>query len=160
GGVVEIESASERATTFAVYLPRVDAEADTLEPIEADGEVSGSGTVLAVEDEPMSRRLVRGMLERCGYSVLEAADGTEAIQIADAYAGEIDLVVTDMMMPKMRGPELVQHLRAKRPEIRVLFVSGYADSTEVGGEGTGFLAKPFSHAQLRDKARSLLAKEA
>jgi CheY-like chemotaxis protein len=107
-------------------------------------------TILLVDDEQSVRSIVMKILKRANYNVLEAQNGEEALRIADGHAGQIDLVVTDMYMPGMRGPEVVQTLLPKRPGLRVLFMSGYADQdarTSVP-EGANFLNKPFSGQDL------------
>jgi DNA-binding NtrC family response regulator len=107
-------------------------------------------TILLVDDEHSVRSIVMKILKRANYNVLEAQNGEEALRIADSHAGQIDLVVTDMYMPGMRGPEVVQTLLPKRPGLRVLFMSGYADQdarTSVP-EGANFLNKPFSGQDL------------
>src|SRR6478672_6415230 len=107
-------------------------------------------TILLVDDEQSVRSIVMKILRRANYNVLEAQNGEEALRIADTHSGQIDLVVTDMFMPGMRGPEVVQSLLPKRPGLRVLFMSGYADQdarTSVP-EGANFLNKPFSGQDL------------
>jgi two-component system, cell cycle sensor histidine kinase and response regulator CckA len=109
-----------------------------------------NATILLVDDEQSVRSIVMKILKRANYNVLEAQNGEEALRIADSHAGQIDLVVTDMYMPGMRGPEVVQTLLPKRPGLRVLFMSGYADQdarTSIP-EGANFLNKPFSGQDL------------
>ena len=109
-----------------------------------------TATILLVDDEQSVRSIVMKILKRANYNVLEAGNGEEALRIADTHSGQIDLVVTDMFMPGMRGPEVVQSLLPKRPGLRVLFMSGYADQdarTSVP-QGANFLNKPFSGQDL------------
>jgi signal transduction histidine kinase len=160
GGHVEVESSPGRGTTFRVYLP-ADAGA-TAAPAGASpvGElVPGRGTVLLVEDEPGVRALARDVLRHSGYTVLEARHGVEALELSRAFEGPIDLLVTDVIMPQMGGPQLADHLRRERPGIRVLCLSGYADraepSTSLGCKGT-LLTKPFSAAELTRAVRDVL----
>ena len=107
-------------------------------------------TILLVDDEQAVRSIVLKILKRANYDVLEAEDGANAIQIAEKHAGPIDLVVTDMFMPGMMGPEVVRKLLEIRPGIRALFMSGYADKDSTSGvpEGANFLGKPFSSTEL------------
>jgi CheY-like chemotaxis protein len=122
--------------------------------------VRGAETILVAEDEDGVRHIVTQMLREQGYTVLAASGGAEAIQIAQSHTGPVQLLVSDVMMPRMSGPELAQRLRGLRPDIRVLFVSGYADS-EIVREGelepnTDFLQKPFTREQLASKVREVL----
>jgi DNA-binding response OmpR family regulator len=116
--------------------------------------------VLVVEDEQLVRDLVRRSLMRAGYTVMVAENGEEALAVSRAKLGPIDLVVTDVVMPRMNGIELVGHLQVERPGIRVLFVSGYAtDILDVRGglePGTEYLQKPFTPSVLLDRVRELL----
>jgi two-component system cell cycle sensor histidine kinase/response regulator CckA len=115
-------------------------------------------TILLVDDEQAVRLIVVKILRRANYNVIEAASGEEALKIADARAGTIDLVVTDMFMPGMRGPEVIQNLMVKRPGLRVLFMSGYADHDPKLGVpfGASFLGKPFSGQELAAAVESAL----
>ena len=116
-------------------------------------------TILLVDDEQSVRSIVMKILRRANYNVLEAQNGEEALRIADTHSGQIDLVVTDMFMPGMRGPEVVQGLLPKRPGLRVLFMSGYADQdarTSIP-EGANFLNKPFSAQDLATAVESALS---
>ncbi len=121
---------------------------------------SGSETVLLVEDEAPVRKLAREFLENSGYTVLEAEDPVEAIQLSDRHQGPIHLMVTDVVMPKMSGHELAQQMASMRPETKVLYVSGYADDAlgqyGVPTENSFFLQKPFSLDTLARKLRTLL----
>ncbi len=115
-------------------------------------------TILLVEDEESLRRVARRALERGGYAVISAADGLEALQVSARHAGAIDLLVSDVIMPELRGPDLAIRLREERPGLRVLFISGYVrdafDQMELSEEH--FLMKPFSATDLLNKVRSIL----
>jgi DNA-binding response OmpR family regulator len=115
---------------------------------------------LLVEDEQMVRQMVKGMLEAQGYVVLEAQEGADAVRIAAEYPGPIDLLLSDVLMPRMNGRELADRLLAQRKELRVLFVSGYPDEVITGhrvpGPGGAFLQKPFTYESLANKVREVL----
>ena len=165
GGEIWAVSAPGAGTTFHVLLPRVSAPAGALEPVAADpAPEGGRETVLVVDDEPAVREFVRRALERLGYRVLVADGPAQALERADDGAGHIDLVVTDVVMPEMRGPALAERLRAARPEIRTLYMSGYAaDRAVAPGEppmGDAFLPKPFRAADLAHAVRDILDRRA
>jgi PAS domain S-box-containing protein len=163
GGFITVESESGRGTTFSVYLPQLvtePAEVGAPAPEAARDTGNGQETILLVEDEEVVRRLAREMLELSGYSVLEAEDGAAALDRADAVGGAIDLLVTDVVMPGMTGPELAERLRELHGGTRVLFTSGYADTALTGDgvldERTQFLQKPFGITTLTQKVRAVL----
>src|SRR5207237_2778374 len=115
-------------------------------------------TILLIDDEESVRAIVLKILRRAHYNVLEAENGDAALKIADAHPGKIDLVITDMFMPGLRGPEVVQKLAQSRPDLRVLFMSGYADQelrTSIPA-GANFLNKPFSGADLAKTVEAAL----
>ena len=160
GGDVVVTSALGSGTSFAVYLPLVDDR-----PAEPPAAVSESGpdasrTVLLAEDEDVVRMLVREMLEESGYAVLEAASAEAAIEVSEAHGGQIDLLLTDVVMPGMNGPELAKELSESRPTMRILYTSGFTNSAVaeqgVAVEETVFLAKPFSSAALTAKVLAVL----
>jgi len=161
GGDVWIYSEPGHGTTFKVYFPRVtDREADAPLWEETETAVGGNETVLIVEDDASLRALSARILEGNGYTVLLARNGLEALAIADGHDGHIDLVASDVVMPKMNGRPLVEKLLESRPEMRVLFMSGYTDD-EVMRRGvidgrTAFLQKPFTPAQFAKKVRDVL----
>ena len=117
-------------------------------------------TILIVEDEEDVRELTRDVLEMNGFTVLESMDPADAIRIAETHPGSIDLLITDVVMPRMSGPELARRLRATRPALRVLCMSGYPESAEHGAAGaaewTAWLQKPFSPDGLIAKVRECL----
>jgi two-component system cell cycle sensor histidine kinase/response regulator CckA len=115
-------------------------------------------TILLVDDEQSVRAIVLKILRRAHYNVLEAENGETALRIAEGHAGKIDLVVTDMYMPGLRGPEVVQRLALTRPGLRALFMSGYADQDSRSGVpgGASFLNKPFSGQELASAVEKVL----
>jgi CheY-like chemotaxis protein len=117
--------------------------------------------VLVVDDEPEVLELASEILRRVGYSVLEAADGAKALEVAASHAGEIHLLVTDMVMPGMSGRDLGERLRALRTTLRVLYISGYVQDAStraaLASEHSAFVAKPFTPELLTDRVRELLA---
>ena len=164
GGHIWPYSEPGRGTTMRVYLPRVDAPADPIEhPKDAAPEtLRGSETILVVEDEAPVRAVTRQLLERNGYTVLEAPDGPAALALVDAEEGgrHIDLLLTDVIMPGMSGRELAAQLNARRPNVRVLFMSGYTDDAVVRHgmlePGLAYLEKPFRPTALLRKVRGVL----
>jgi PAS domain S-box-containing protein len=162
GGVLTLDSAPGAGTTVSVYLPRAAAPEQTNvaqeQPVAAP-QSAGTGLVLVVEDEPMVREIVTANLRGAGYQVLEASNGEEALEVAGARVGELDLVVTDRIMPRMGGDVLAERLRRLRPDLPVLLMSGYAESPTPEGLGApvDLLAKPFSRSELLRKAAALRA---
>ena len=161
GGHAEVESAPGKGTTVRVYLPCSGAESPAAaEEAPAEVPARGTETVLLVEDQAEVRALVRETLEELGYSVLEAGDGAAGLAVAAPYPGPIHLLATDVVMPHMGGGELAGRLAALRPGLKVLYLSGYPDD-EVVRHGVsraeaGFLAKPFTPADLARKVREVL----
>jgi CheY-like chemotaxis protein len=161
GGDIAVESEAGRGTMFRIYLPsteEVQAAATTPARREAP---PGSELVLLVEDEPEVRALATEYLERAGYTVLGAGHPADALALAQGSRAPIDVVVTDVVMPGMTGRVLVERLRAARPDIAVLYMSGYTDGT-TDHEGlleptTVFLPKPFTAQLLLAKVREALA---
>jgi two-component system cell cycle sensor histidine kinase/response regulator CckA len=165
GGYIFAHSELGHGTTFRIYLPRVEDPAEPASPISADSSAGkGSETVLLVEDEDSVRSLVRDTLEARGYRVLEAENGEEALKVAEAFQGEIQLMITDVVMPGIGGRELARRLAKSRPQTRVLFLSGYTEDAilhEGGLEaGTTFLQKPFTLQNLARRVREVLKAEA
>ena len=159
GGSIDLYSETGQGTTFRVYLPRVEEAAgeEPREQVEARG---GHETLLLVEDEEGVRRMVLAALERCGYQVLVAGSGTEALEVARQHEGPIDVLITDMVMPRMNGRELAEKLLSVRPSTAVLYMSGYPGETlQSTGALTGeaeFLQKPFAPIVLTGKVREIL----
>ena len=165
GGYLAVESAVGRGTTFTISLPRildpVDVARVPQEPLR--DLLAGSGTVLLVEDDEELRRLASEILRTCGYTVLDTGDPLEALTICDRQERVVDLLLTDMVMPAMRGTELAARLRESRPGLKMLFMSGYADETgdpsRAGGPARPFLQKPFTPHDLTRTVREALAEE-
>ena len=161
GGYIYAFSEVGKGTTFEIYLPCVQDEAepdsDLARPTSHD---HGKETILVVEDEEMIRALCLRILRLRGYTVLEASNGREALAIAERHRGAIHLLISDMVMPEMGGKELVQQLLPARPEMKVLFLSGYADDSLAGSRlpkaDAAFLLKPFSPRALTAKVRDIL----
>ena len=161
GGAVRVDSEPGQGAVFTIDLPRVDAPADVRgDPGIPAAAPHGSETVLLVEDEPEVRGLARDILHQQGYTVLEAADGDEALRVGRDHGGPIHLLVTDVVMPQMGGRELADHLKAGRQETKVLYVSGYTDDAilhqGVSETGMAFLPKPFTASALAHKVREVL----
>jgi PAS domain S-box-containing protein len=161
GGWVRVDSRPGEGSVFQVYLPRVDgvAEAGAAAPPQVDLP-GGAETVLVVEDQTEVRRLALRILKNNGYDLLEAANGPEALALSRSYPGPIHLLVTDVVMPGMTGRELATRLAETRPQIKVLYISGYT-ADAIGHEGVldpgvAYLSKPFTPAQLAVRVREIL----
>ncbi len=157
GGFVWVYSELAMGTTFRIYLPRVRREVDKLIPVQpVESAPRGSETLLLVEDEKAVRASAREFLELNGFTVLEAENGEEGLRVARGYAGHIHLLVTDVVMPRMGGAKLAEQLAAERPQMKVLFLSGYAESTILQhgaiDMSARFLQKPFT---LKSLARTI-----
>ena len=158
GGQIVVRTAPGEGTSFELYLPE-SARVDLDEPPWADsGAGGGSETILLVEDEDSVRGVARRMLERSGYRVLVAANGGDALKVCEAHDQEIDLMVTDVVMPHMRGVELAQRAERVRPGLRVLFMSGYTDNAIDPSidRSVSFLQKPFTFVELLGAVRAAL----
>ncbi len=161
GGYVRMSSEVGVGTTFICYFPPAPLEptSQVAEPDAAAG-ASDHATVLIVEDEAMVREVARRTLERLGYRVLTASDGLDGLGIAAAHAGPIDLVVTDVVMPQMGGRELANEIKRVRPNVKILFVSGYNE--EISGYGSApeadieFMPKPYLPDSLSERVRQVL----
>ena len=159
GGHIVVTSELGHGSTFMVYLPRVDEEvratvaAPTLRP-------AGTETILLAEDEPALREITREILEEHGYVVIEAGSGDGALKSAEAYRGEIGLLLTDVVMPRMGGRDLAERLLRVRPHVRVMFMSGYTDDAVVRhgvlATSAAFIQKPFGSESLLAKIREVL----
>jgi signal transduction histidine kinase/ActR/RegA family two-component response regulator len=161
GGAIEVESAPGQGTVFTIYLPQEHAALDEVKPPPPAIEPSRDfETILVVEDEEIVRELVCDVLDQQGYNVLCANGGRAALQMAATHEGKIDLLLTDVIMPQMNGHELAAQLVAQRPELRVLYVSGYSDD-DIGSHGVlddtvALLEKPFSPQALARKVREVM----
>lgn len=161
GGSIWVYSELGQGTTFKVYFPCVDAKADTPKADSRNSELmSGVETVLLVEDEAVVREMSMEILKECGYQVLQAQDGNEALMLARQHNGEIHLMLTDVVMPRMSGRELTERLATLRPDTKVLYMSGYTDDAIVHHgvleAGTAFIGKPFTMEALARKVRETL----
>jgi signal transduction histidine kinase/CheY-like chemotaxis protein len=160
GGNIWVYSEPGEGTTFKTYLPRVDAAAAEIRDVHAEAGATANETVLIAEDEDGVRRAAERILEGAGYRVLTAADGDAALRLCEQHQDEIHLLLTDVVMPRMSGRDLELRVRALKPRVKVLFMSGYADNAIVHhgvlDPGTRFIGKPFSVAELRRKVREAL----
>ena len=161
GGHVTVYSEPGVGTTFKIYLPRVEDAPDKDRGASVpSAPVGGAETILVVEDEEAVRRLTCRALEARGYTVLPAADADEALLLCEKHAGEIDLMITDVVMPQLSGREVARRAAALRPGMKVLFMSGYTDDAIVQhgvlDAGTAFLQKPFTPRSLAQKVREVL----
>ncbi len=161
GGNIWVYSEVGEGTTFKIYLPRVDEEAEQLRQVISKQEMpKGTETVLIAEDDESVRKLARVVLETSGYKVLEANNGGVALSICEQYKETIHLLLTDVVMPEMSGTELVKRLTKTHPKIRVLYMSGYTDNAIVHRgilkEGMTYIQKPFAPGDLAKKVREIL----
>ncbi len=163
GGNIWPYSEPGLGTTFKIYLPRVEKGAKVYKPklkAKEAGAQGGTETILLVEDEEAVRSMVSKVLQNRGYTVLEARHGNEAVEVSERYEGSINLMVTDVVMPQMSGRELAERLGTLRPNMHVLYMSGYPDNTIVQHgvlePGTSFLQKPFTISALEAKVREIL----
>jgi PAS domain S-box-containing protein len=161
GGAIMVRSEPGHGTTFDILLPRAQVSvSDTAGATTSPRNLRGVETILVVEDRPEVRKLTIAALQDGGYQVLEAAEGSEALLVAERHPGPIHLLLTDVIMPHMTGKELAEQLRRSRPEIKVLYMSGYtADVISSRGllsSGERYIAKPFSLSSLLQKVREIL----
>jgi len=160
-GVVWVYSEPGQGTTFKVYLPKVEGDAGPEEkertPIE---DFVGFETVLIVEDDDSLRKLAQKVLQQHGYRVLAAENGEDALKVSEAHDGSIDLLITDVVMPKMSGKETAERLQPLNPQMKVIYMSGYTDNAiahhGVLAPGLNFLEKPFTPKGLARKVREVL----
>jgi two-component system, cell cycle sensor histidine kinase and response regulator CckA len=171
GGDISVSSGPHAVSVFRIFLPRMAApEGIAAEPVLVAAEPltpapeppTPLATILVVEDEAGIRALVRKILRRQGYEVLEAANGEDALALCREHGSRVELLITDMLMPQMGGRELVERLQTQGHGMKVLYVSGYTDDTTVYSAdlppGTAFLQKPFTLGSLLDKVKEVLAK--
>ena len=159
GGFIKVHSEQGRGTEFTIYLPRV---LETPEPVVATKVAPvqrGAERILVVEDEPALREPVCRLLEGAGYQVLGSKDVDEAIQIATQHNGRVDLLLTDVVMPNMSGPQLAEHLLPFYPQMKVLYMSGYPEPRQPDSplaSEVDFIQKPFTKQQLLGRLREVL----
>ncbi|ODT60197.1 hypothetical protein ABS71_17445 [bacterium SCN 62-11] len=157
GGHIEVQSEPGQGTTFKIYLPRTDRAPQTaVAHTRRAQDLRGTETVLLVEDEDQVRALVRSVLHKNGYNVLEAQNGGEAFLLCEKYQEKIELLLTDLVMPRMNGRELADRLAPLRPHMKVLYMSGYNEE-EMPDTDSAFLSKPLSPDSLLSKVRHTLA---
>jgi len=161
GGYIWVYSEPGQGTAFKIYLPRVREAPEPARPSPAPAApLRGSETLLLVEDDEMVRHLVSRMLKSRGYTVLAASDGTDALRQVESHRGPIDMLITDVVMPGMSGREVTQRVTTLRPQVTVLYLSGYTDDAIVRHgmlePGIAFLQKPFSADVLARKIREVL----
>jgi signal transduction histidine kinase len=164
GGYIGVRSGLGQGSTFEIYLPRVEGAAHPLRSQRPLVSSRGSETVLLVEDEEAVRNLVSEILQAAGYLVLAATSGAEALKRSREHQGPIHLLMTDVVMPRMSGPQLAKEIVALRPDVRILYTSGYPDDAlgPLGGlpPGTAFVPKPLSPDDLADRVREVLDRPA
>jgi PAS domain S-box-containing protein len=161
GGHIGVDSEPGKGAAFRIYLPRVDEPTAEAEEKEMERPPSGNETILVVEDEEEVRKLIARILTKQGYKVLEASQGKEVFSLCEEQGGPIHLMVTDMVMPEMTGVELAQHIKQIYPEMKVLYMSGYASDRvameyERVQKGIEFIQKPFTVYRLASKIREVL----
>jgi CheY-like chemotaxis protein len=161
GGYIWVHTAIGKGSSFRVYLPRVfEHEQELASPFPASQKTAGKETILLVEDDPLVRGLALEILKSRGYSVLVAERPEAALEICRQHTGKIDLVLTDVIMPGINGREMADEIITMRPEVGVLFMSGYTDTVVMrngnAGRVTSFLQKPFSPTVLGRKVREML----
>jgi CheY-like chemotaxis protein len=159
GGGLDVTSETGAGTRFDVYLPRVvsEIEASTDENVTVQS-VEGHETILLVEDDEDVRLLIRDELRKLGYRIIEARNGVEACLVATPHITRLKMLLTDIVMPGMSGTELARHLRVIKPELKLLFISGYTDDVGIGAgdPASAYLQKPFTPEALASSVRELL----
>ncbi|HWF40152.1 MAG TPA: ATP-binding protein [Candidatus Acidoferrales bacterium] len=163
GGCITVASRLGEGTTFQIYLPRVEDPVEVTEPKAAEPQpAKGAETILVVEDDDAVRRMTREFLKIHGYTVIEARSAAIAIQIMEAQGDAIDMVLTDVLMPGMKGRELIGRLMTMRPDLKVLYMSAYTEDAAINigvlNPGTEFIEKPFGPDDLAAKVRDVLTR--
>jgi DNA-binding response OmpR family regulator len=163
GGNVQVYSEKGIGTTFKIYLPCIDGTAPARTRLEIEAKLlTGTETILVVEDDAHLRYLIRQVLLNLGYTVLDAPDGDKALQLVPEHNGPIDLLLTDVVMPGMSGKSLAEKLVQLRPGLKILFMSGYTENAiarhSVLGPGIEFIQKPFSLTAIAARIREVLAR--
>lgn len=157
GGNIHVRSEIGLGTTFDIYLPQVeDVEEMVEEKVDETTILKGTQTILLVEDEETVRRLAARIIKRQGFHLLQAGDGIEALRVAEDYQFVIDLMLSDVVMPEMRGPELAEQIALTRPQMPVLFMSGYNDTGLAEQAGVNFIQKPFAPKELLRRIHAVL----
>jgi CheY-like chemotaxis protein len=160
GGHIWVYSETGKGTTFKVYLPQVDAELETIRASAKPSAFGGTETILLVEDEDQVRFVAFSILRRNGYQVIEARNAGEALLLCEKHSDPIHLLLSDVVMPQMSGPELAKRLAQVRPSMKILCMSGYTDDAVLRHglveSGIAFLQKPFTSETLARKVRDVL----
>jgi PAS domain S-box-containing protein len=160
GGHIRVESQPGRGSTFIIYFPRVHETPQDTQTQSIHVDLQGTETILLVEDSDSVRKLVRRFLEKHGYKVLDACSGIEALRLSRRHPKTIDLLITDVVLPKLDGPEIAIRLTRQRPELRVIFISGFSDDalSDHGALGTSttLIQKPFTPSVLLKNVREVL----
>jgi two-component system cell cycle sensor histidine kinase/response regulator CckA len=161
GGFITVSSKLHEGTTIQIYLPRVEGPVEAIEtPKALPRSRRGDETILVVEDDDAVRRMTREFLKIKGYTVVEARSAADAIQFMEGHNESVDLVLTDVLMPGMKGRELVERLEKLRSGMKVLYMSAYTEDAAINigvlNPGTEFIEKPFGPDELADKVREVL----
>lgn len=159
-GYIDVQSIPGKGTTFRIYLPVLKEKIEHAETAELSAPLFGSETILLAEDDPVVRNLAKTVLQEFGYRVVEAKDGSEAVEKFTAFADSLDLLLFDVMMPEKNGREAYHEIEKVRPEIKALFMSGYTDdivsNSGFSEENLNLIAKPFTQTILLKKVREVL----
>jgi CheY-like chemotaxis protein len=159
-GHITVHSEQGQGTTFKIYFPLVERETDVVNIQKQTNLIGGTETVLVVDDEPSIRKLFTQTMQPLGYMILDAPSGEDALKISNAHPGSIDLLVTDVVMSGMNGMQLAEALQERRPNLKVIFMSGYTDNAivrqDVGARKLTLMQKPITPAMLATKVRAVL----
>jgi CheY-like chemotaxis protein len=159
-GHIRVESEPGKGSTFEIHIPETKPRATRLQESPSSGTTRAARTILVVEDEEQVRNVVEQILRRHRYGVLVAESATEALLICERHPGTIDLLVTDVIMHEMNGPDLAEQLLERRPDMKVLYMSGYTGDTDLlsgdDSDASAFLQKPVTPESLRRKVRGIL----